>query len=491
MTRLRFADEWACDILVVGGGTAGCLLASTVATARPDLRVQLLERGEETEADGIFDRYPVNVTRARWAALSRQDGPDERVPVPDTLGGSSLLHAGIALRGTGTDHAEWSAAAGRGWAPADITALFERLERQSDRPRVLEPDLIAELPAGYRAFHDYAARRFGTAEDLNQPDAYGLGRVPIARTDTRITSTLRSHLGPGRPPNLTVRTGLRAERLEGLPDSVRGVAARPSHGGETVAISAATIVLTAGAIGTAALLLRSGIGPSDILAAAGQPVWQDLPSVGATLRDHAVAWFTAKADSDQREPPWPWHVLLCRTRPDNPLLPDCSMELFADFRFGRRRRATGRYVVSLMRLREVTPGTVTLRPAPNGHAARASAARPADHATEMTYRQLASGLPGEPEFTAINLRFTRPAGYTATGGQLAAGMRSAYHFHGTCPMGPDPSRAVITPDLRLHHAGNVYIADASVLPTQFGANTHHVTRAIALRGAENLLADLQ
>jgi choline dehydrogenase len=126
---------------------------------------------------------------------------------------------------------------------------------------------------------------------------------------------------------------------------------------------------------------------------------------------------------------------------------------------------------------------------------RVQAALPGDFRSMRLFSDHAARLADQVEFRMLGLRPLcavpfPSSGPTRSGNNLRQLVRSAYHFHGTCPLGIDPATAVVAPDLRVFGTENLYVADAGVLPVQFGANPHHVTRAVALRAAELLLTQV-
>ncbi|GAA2939705.1 GMC family oxidoreductase N-terminal domain-containing protein [Streptomyces enissocaesilis] len=478
-------------------------MAGELARRRPSLTVRLVDAGNDREVGALLDRDPRDPTTPGVRTMRRHGGSED-FPVPSGIGGSSLLHAGIALRGTGRDLAMWHARAGHRWSPGALTTLFDRLESGGDKDgrstdggktdngegsgplRHADPD---RLPPAYRAFLAYCGRVFGTTGNLNDPASHGVGTVPGVGTAGSIATTARQYLGRDRRPANLQLTG------ESVVDSVELTAGRVSHAhvrhlpsGHSTRVEAGIVVLAAGAVASAEILLRSGIGSAARLAEVGRASVLDLPGVGAALRDHPVLWCEAAVDPAPGDPPWPWHAVLCRTTPEDPRLPDCSLELFHDFRLRQRDLWRHRVVLSHTQLTDVTPGSVSLVRTGDRLTTRVEAARPARESTTRLHTAHALGLHAESEFRAVGLRRPRlrPHPGAPAPDRAADGVRSAYHFHGTCPMGTDPAVAVTGTDLKVLGTSNLYVADASVIPGQFGANTHHATRAVALRAADEI-----
>jgi 5-(hydroxymethyl)furfural/furfural oxidase len=315
--------------LVIGGGSAGCVMAARLSE-NPAHRVLLLEAGHAHPLDAIppdiSDTYAGRALANPahfWPDLRvrRSDAPelseDARAPFffeqARVLGGGSSINGQVALRGAPDDFEHWHASGATGWDWAGVLPYFRRLERDLDITDQFHgatgPIAIRRIPrerwddftlAVTRAWED-AGHAF--LPDLNGDFAEGYGPIPLSNDGEGRSSTATGHLDAAARarPNLTILDETVAQRI--LFEGRRAIGVEATRAGETLRIEADTIVLSAGALRSPWLLMLSGIGPADHLARHGIPVVADRAGVGANLQDHPQASVSAYLPAHVRGAP--------------------------------------------------------------------------------------------------------------------------------------------------------------------------------------------
>jgi choline dehydrogenase len=283
------------DVVVVGGGAAGCVVAARLAESG-SRSVLLLEAGPDRRADPPADLrngWTIETEPFDWGYESEPHAGSVRpARRKKLLGGTSWLTR-FTPRGSPADYDGWEALGNPGWSFGDVLPYFIRLEQDTDfgheswhgdrgpipSTRYLNLDYTDVAAAALDAL---AVTGFPAVEDHNRPGSVGVGRMPMNTRDGVRVTTADAYLPSGRtPPNLTIRGD--AEVGSVVIERERAVGVRLLDG---TVIEAGWVVLSAGTYGSPPILMRSGIGPAAHLRELGIPVTLDLLGVGANLADH-------------------------------------------------------------------------------------------------------------------------------------------------------------------------------------------------------------
>ncbi|TPE50995.1 GMC family oxidoreductase [Amaricoccus solimangrovi] len=528
------------DYIIVGAGTAGCVVANRLS-ARPGTRVLVLEAGG---ADGwIWFHIPVGYLfaigdpRADWCfrteAEAGLNGRALAYPRGKVIGGSSAINAMIAMRGQAADYDGWRDLGLPGWGWADVLPAFRSIEDSClgesefhgigggfrvERPRVSWPllDRIRE-----------AAAEMGVppVEDFNTGDNEGSGYFQVNQKRGRRWSAARGFLKPALArPNLRLVTGVEVARVEIAEGRARGVVYREG-GVERVARARGEVILCAGAVATPKLLMLSGIGDGERLAVHGIETRAHLPGVGRNLQDHLQQRAIYKV-SGARTLNETYHSLLRRAwmgadyalRRRGPLtMAPSQLGIFtrsdpgqdrANIEFHVQPLSLDKFGDPLHRFPAVTVAACNLRPTSRGEIALRSAdpgeppvIAPNYLATEEDRRVAADAIRVTRRLMSRPaLGPFRPEEYLPGPGvgdddaslARAAGDIGTTIFHpvGTAKMSAagDPM-GVVDARLRVRGVAGLRVIDASVMPSIPSGNTNTPTAMIAERGAGFVLAD--
>jgi choline dehydrogenase len=531
------------DYVIVGAGSAGCLLANRLSRD-PAVRVLLLEAGGQDDYFWIpipvGYLYTIANPRTDWCY---QTEPDEHLAGRSihyargrVLGGCSSINAMIYMRGQKEDWDHWASLGNRGWAWDDVLPIFKSLEDYEHgatdgygaggEVRIEDPRVRWDIIDAWRE----AAAECGipTVKVFNGGDNFGCAYFQMNQKRGRRWSATNAFLRPVlHRPNLTVLTDAHATRVRLDQRSAHGVEYL-RNGEPQFAEARRETILAAGAIGSPQLLQLSGIGPAALLQRLQIPVAHHLPGVGENLQDHlqirlqykvrnvktlngvanrwigkaamAAEYFLfrtgpltmppsqagafAKSDPAQPTPNIEWHV--------QPL----SLDKFGD---------------PLHSFPAITPSVCNLRPSSRGWVRIKSPDPAAYPEIRLNYLSTAD----DRRVAVDGMRFTRrimaasalakyqpeeyrPGASIAKDDELAraAGELGTTIFHpvGTCKMGRDPmgvEAAVVDDELRVHGIGRLRVIDASVFPRITSGNTNAPTYVIAEKGARAILNSLQ
>lgn len=516
------------DYIIVGGGAAGCALANRLS-ANPEVRVCLLEAGPRDRNPAI--RVPLafmvlaQLGFHNWNYETVPEAATAGRPIPfpqgKVLGGTTSINGTVYMRGHPSDYDDWAALGNAGWSYADVLPYFRRAEnnltwRDSRYHGTDGPVTVGEPTHIHRLARDFlaaaAASGIESTADFNGERQEGAGIRQLFQNRGRRVSAASAYIAPVRSrANLTVVTGFHAERL--LFEGKRCTGVEGIQAGRAIILRArGGLVVSAGTIGSPALLQRSGIGPAARLAALGISPLIDSPEVGANYQDH-VNIVIRKDDPRQISHGISWRAAgellwspleyllfrrgllasnlayagaFLRTRPT---LRRPDVQLI----FWPAHKPPGKLVA---RGHSFQVMTHLLRPESRGDVMIASASahdRPLVRTGVLTddddVRTLLAGM--KIARTVMSRMGggmeMEPGCHVESDEALTAYMRETavmgLHCVGTCRMGSDAA-SVVDPGLRVRGADGLWVADASIMPRLIGGNTAAPTMMIGEKAAD-------
>jgi choline dehydrogenase len=526
------------DYIIVGAGSAGCLLANRLS-ADPDVTVLLLEAGGK---DNYFwidipvgYLYTINNPRTDWCYEIEPDpglnGRTIGYARGKVLGGCSSINAMIYMRGQRSDYDHWAQLGNSGWSWDDVLPVFKQFERYQHGANEFHGD-TGELRVEERrvnweildAWRD-AAEECGIPkiEEFNRGDNFGNSYFQMNQKKGVRWSATKAFLRPvSHRKNLTIMTQADVQRIEFTGKRATGV--KLSHRGQTPQIMSASreVILSAGAIGSPQLLQVSGVGAGALLQQHDIDVVHESPEVGENLQDHLQIRTVYKVSNtvtlNQR-----YRSLLGRAmmgleylafRTGLLTMPPSQLGAFAksdpeqptaNMEWHVQPLSLDKFGSPLHTFNAITPSVCNLRPSSRGHIRIRSSdaaiypaittnylSTEADRAVALAGLKYTRRIMAAASLARFAPEELKPGAHLQSDHDLqnAAGDLGTTIFHpvGTCRMGSD-ARAVVDPNLKVKGLEGLRVIDASVMPTITSGNTNAPTMMIAEKGAAAIKAD--
>ena len=523
----------AYDYIITGAGSAGCVLAARL-TEDPEVKVLLIEAGGS-------DKHPFFHMPAGFAKMTKGIGSWGWSTVPQrhmkdrvlwytqakVLGGGSSINAQIFTRGNPKDYDEWSELDGcKGWSFRDILPYFKRSEdnqRFSNAYHGTGGPLGVSAPINPLPINEAfirAGQEYGLPynPDFNGATQLGVGHYQITVRNARRSSTAVEYLKPARQRgNLTVITGRSVTRIVVEKGRAVGVELGAAGGATETIRCERDVIVSSGTIGSARLLMLSGIGPADHLTSVGIPVVHDLPGVGSNLQDHLDLYVIAECTGSHTYDSYAsWYralgagiqYLLYKKGPVASTLFETGAFAYADdaarspdvqFHLGLGSGIEAG--VAKLKNNGLTLNAAFIRPRSRGSVRLGSNdpaamplidpnyfADPYDREISIKGLRIARELLKQPALKPFLLGERLPGPELVSDEDLfeyaCRSGKTQHHPVGTCRMGHDAMAVVSPDDLRVHGISGLRVCDASIMPRLVSSNTNAATIMAGEKGSD-------